>query len=86
MVGMYGMGKRYSQVSVKHDEDVTRAVMTSRGDEVEEIMKELHDATIEFIKDNRKAIEAVRDGLVEKSEFIGDDAEALLVAATGREA
>jgi cell division protease FtsH len=84
-VGLYGMGDRLTvSLPDPNTPDPVQAVLSSKagGEKTEKLLQALKQRTAVAVRNYKAAIELVRDALVEKSEIIGDEVQALLKEAT----
>jgi cell division protease FtsH len=78
MVYSLGMGKRF----LVHDPDsapLSGEAHASMDREVDEMLRELYEETVEVVKQNRAGLVALADALLERETVSGDDARAIIM-------
>ena len=89
MVGTYGMGKSlisYDAVSGGlHGPNIVAKVMSNEDSrqEVDDLLRDMKDATVALIEENKDLVEALRDALLEREELLGDEILSVLETTKG---
>ena len=89
MVGTYGMGKSlisYDAVgSGPHAPNIVAKVMSNEDSrqEVDDLLRDMKEAAVALIEENRDLVEALRDALLEREELLGDEILSVLESTRG---